>query len=121
MFVLTASIFAGIFMAYINSAMRGKVEVYLDEFETQVSTELYYQDPDTQEWVMYQTLYMDKNRMLGGPGEHSKYLQDAAVAIEDKRFEKHHGVDSKGTAAPFCIPCSARTCQAAPPSPSSYR
>ena len=39
-FVLTASIFAGIFMAYINSAMRGKVEVYLDEFETQVSTEL---------------------------------------------------------------------------------
>ena len=26
-------------MAYINSAMRGKVEVYLDEFETQVSTE----------------------------------------------------------------------------------
>ena len=96
-FVLTASIFAGIFMAYINSAMRGKVEVYLDEFETQVSTELYYQDPDTQEWVMYQTLYMDENRIWVDLENIPKYLQDAAVAIEDKRFEKHHGVDWRGT------------------------
>lgn len=46
-------------MAYVNSALRGKVEVYLDEFEASVSTELYYQDPDTQEWVMYQTLFMN--------------------------------------------------------------
>ena len=96
-FVLTASIFAGIFMAYINSAMRGKVEVYLDEFETQVSTELYYQDPDTQEWVMYQTLYMDENRIWVDLENIPKYLQKAAIAIEDKRFEKHHGVDWKGT------------------------
>ena len=96
-FVLTASIFAGIFMAYINSAMRGKVEVYLDEFETQGSTELYTQDPDTQEWVMYQTLYMDENRIWVGLENIPRYLQDAAVAIEDKRFEKHNGVDWKGT------------------------
>ena len=45
-FVVTLTIFSGIFMAYINSTMRGKVEVYLDEFETKVSTELYNQDPD---------------------------------------------------------------------------
>ena len=86
-FVLTASIFAGIFMAYINSAMRGKVEGYLDEFETQGSTELYYQDPDTQECVMYQTLYMDENRIWVDLENIPKYLQDAAVAIEDKRFD----------------------------------
>ena len=96
-FVLTSAIFAGIFMAYINSTMRGKVEVYLDEFEAQVSTELYYQDPDTQEWVMYQTLYMDENRIWTDLENIPKYLQDAAIAIEDKRFEKHHGVDWKGT------------------------
>ena len=30
--VLTMAIFAGIFSAYINSSMRGNVEVYLDEF-----------------------------------------------------------------------------------------
>ena len=92
-FVMTVAIFAGIFSAYINSAMRGKVEVYLDEFEAKVSTELYYQDPDTEEWVMYQTLYMDENRIWVDLENIPKYLQKAAIAIEDKRFEKHQGVD----------------------------
>ncbi len=97
-FVMTVAIFAGIFSAYINSAMRGKVEVYLDEFEAKVSTELYYQDPDTEEWVMYQTLYMNsENRIWTDLEDIPKYLQDAAIAIEDKRFESHHGVDWKGT------------------------
>ena len=96
--VVTLTIFSGIFMAYINSTMRGKVEVYLDEFETKVSTELYSQDPDTGEWVMYQTLYLNsENRIWTDLEDIPKYLQEAAIAIEDKRFEKHHGVDWKGT------------------------
>lgn len=97
-FAVTLTIFSGIFMAYINSTMRGKVEVYLDEFETKVSTELYSQDPDTGEWVMYQTLYLNsENRIWTDLEDIPKYLQKAAIAIEDKRFEKHHGVDWKGT------------------------
>ena len=97
-FVVTLTIFSGIFMAYINSTLRGKVEVYLDEFETKVSTELYSQDPDTGEWVMYQTLYLNsENRIWTDLEDIPKYLQKAAIAIEDKRFEKHHGVDWKGT------------------------
>ncbi len=97
-FVVTLTIFSGIFMVYINSTMRGKVEVYLDEFETKVSTELYSQDPDTGEWVMYQTLYLNsENRIWTDLEDIPKYLQKAAIAIEDKRFEKHHGVDWRGT------------------------
>ena len=97
-FVVTLTIFSGIFMAYINSTMRGKVEVYLDEFETKVSTELYSQDPDTGEWVMYQTLYLNsENRIWTDLEDIPKYLQKAAIAIEDRRFEKHHGVDWRGT------------------------
>ncbi len=96
--VLTMAIFAGIFMAYVNSALRGKVEVYLDEFEASVSTELYYQDPDTQEWVMYQTLFMNaEDRIWTDLDNIPKHLQEAVIAIEDKRFESHHGVDWKGT------------------------
>ena len=96
--VLTVAIFAGIFMAYVNSALRGKVEVYLDEFEASVSTELYYQDPDTQEWVMYQTLFMNaEDRIWTDLDNIPKHLQEAVIAIEDKRFESHHGVDWKGT------------------------
>ncbi len=96
--VLTIAIFSGIFMAYVSSALRGKVEVYLDEFEASVSTELYYQDPDTQEWVMYQTLFMNaEDRIWTDLDNIPKHLQEAVIAIEDKRFESHHGVDWKGT------------------------
>ena len=98
-FVLTGAIFAGIFSAYVNSSMRGKVEVYLDEFETKVSTELYYQEPESGEWVMYQTLFMDaENRIWANLDQIPKNLQKAVVAIEDKRFYTHKGVDWHGTA-----------------------
>ena len=98
-FVLTGAIFAGIFSAYINSSMRGKVEVYLDEFETKVSTELYHQEPESGEWVMYQTLFIDaENRIWANLDQIPKNLQKAVVAIEDKRFYTHKGVDWHGTA-----------------------
>ncbi len=98
-FVLTAAIFAGIFSAYINSSMRGRVEVYLDEFETKVSTELYYQEPSSGEWTMYHTLFLDsENRIWVDLEQIPKDLQKAVVAIEDKRFYKHKGVDWHGTA-----------------------
>lgn len=98
-FVLTAAIFAGIFSAYINSSMRGRVEVYLDEFETKVSTELYYQEPSIGEWTMYHTLFLDsENRIWADLEQIPKDLQNAVVAIEDKRFYTHKGVDWHGTA-----------------------
>lgn len=96
--VLTVVIFAGIFMTWINTSLKGHTEVYIDELETKVSTELYYLDAETDEWVMYQTLYSDgENRIYATLDEIPQYLQDAAVAIEDKRFESHNGVDLRGT------------------------
>ena len=96
--VLTGAIFAGIFSAYINSTMRGKVEIYLDEFESRGSTELYYPEPSTGEWTMYHTLFLDsENRIWADLDQIPKYLQEAAVAIEDRRFSSHHGVDWYGT------------------------
>ena len=96
--VLTIAIFVGIFMTWVNTSLKGHVEVYIDELETKVSTELYYLDAETDEWVMYQTLYSDgENRIYATLDEIPQYLQDAAVAIEDKRFESHDGVDLRGT------------------------
>ena len=96
--VLTIAIFTGIFMTWINTSLKGKVEVYVDELETKVSTELYYLDAKTDEWVMYQTLYSDgENRIWVDLDDIPKYMQDAAIAIEDKRFISHKGVDFRGT------------------------
>ena len=96
--VCTVLIFAVIFMAWVNSCLKGRAEVYFDEFETAVSTELYYQDAETEEWVMYQTLFMDgEDRIWVSLDQIPDDLKKAAVAIEDKRFERHPGVDLKST------------------------
>ena len=95
--VLTSAIFAGIFMTYVNTSLKGHVEVDMSEYDQKVSTELYYQDPDTKELVMYQTLFGDENRIWVDFDSIPKNLREATIAIEDKRFESHHGVDWHGT------------------------
>ena len=95
--VLTMAIFVGIFMTYINKSLKGHVEVDMSEYDRKVSTELYRLGTDGETWEMYQTLFSDENRIWVEIGDIPKYLQDATIAIEDKRFETHHGVDWKGT------------------------
>ena len=95
--VLTLAIFVGIFLKYIDTAMRGHVEVDLTEYTQEVSTELYYKDPDTGEWVMYQTLFANENRIWVDSENIPEYLKQATIAVEDKRFNEHEGVDWKGT------------------------
>ena len=47
---------------------------------------------------MYQTLFMNaEDRIWTDLDNIPKHLQEAVIAIEDKRFESHHGVDWKGT------------------------
>ena len=95
--VLTSAIFVGIFMTYVNTSLKGHVEVDMSEYDQKVSTELYYQDPDTKELVMYQTLFGNENRIWVDFDSIPKNLREATIAIEDKRFESHHGVDWHGT------------------------
>ena len=94
--VLTSAIFVGIFMTYVNTSLKGHVEVDMSEYDQKVSTELYYQDPDTKELVMYQTLFGDENRIWVDFDSIPKNLREATIAIEDKRFESHHGVREYG-------------------------
>ena len=95
--VLTAAMFVGIFMYYVETALKGHVEVDLSEYTQEVSTELYYKDPATGEWFMYQTLFANENRIWVDSEEIPDYMKKATIAIEDKRFEEHEGVDWKGT------------------------
>ena len=95
--VLTASMFVWIFMKYVDTSLRGHVEVDLSEYTQEVSTELYYKDPSTGEWFMYQTLFANENRIWIDSEDIPEYLKNATIAIEDKRFKTHEGVDWKGT------------------------
>ena len=95
--VLSLVLFAGIFMIYVNTVLKGHVELDLSEYTQEVSTEVYYQDPASGEWVMYQTLFANENRIWVESDQIPDYLKKATVAIEDKRFYTHHGVDWWGT------------------------
>lgn len=94
---LTILFFSIIFSIYIHKTMKNKVEVDLSAYDLSVATEMYAQDSETEEWSIYQTLYMGENRILVTGDQIPKNLRNATVAIEDKRFCKHHGVDWRGT------------------------
>lgn len=95
---LTVLFFSIFFYMYIQRTMAGKVEVDLAAYDLSVATEMYQKDSETQEWTMYQTLYMGENRILVTGDQIPEHLRKAAIAIEDKRFETHKGVDWRGTA-----------------------
>lgn len=60
---------------------------------------IYYYDKETGEPVELQTLVGSENRELVAYDDIPEELINAYVAIEDKRFYTHHGVDWKRTAA----------------------
>ena len=95
--LLTIVFFSILFSMYINRTMKNKVEVDLSAYDLSLATEMYAKDADTGEWSIYQTLYDGENRILLTSDQIPQSLRNAAVAIEDRRFYKHKGVDWKGT------------------------
>lgn len=95
--VLTMIFFSILFAIYINRTMKNKVEVNLNAYDLSQATEMYAKEKGSDEWKMYQTLYDGENRILLTADQIPENLRKAAVAIEDKRFYKHKGVDWKGT------------------------
>ena len=91
--LLTIIFFSILFSMYINRTMKNKVEVDLAAYDLSLATEMYAKDSDTGEYKLYQTLYDGENRILLTSDQIPQSLRDAAVAIEDKRFYKHKGVD----------------------------
>ncbi len=54
---------------------------------------IYVQDPETEEFYQYQELYDSENRVWIDFEDIPASFKDAIVSIEDKRFYQHHGVD----------------------------
>ena len=99
--VLTMIFFSILFAMYINRTMKNKVEVNLNAYDLSQATEMYAKEKGSDEWKMYQTLYDGENRILLTADQIPENLRKAAVAIEDKRFYKHKGVDWYRTTGAF--------------------
>ena len=99
--VLTAGIFAKIFLTYVDTTLRPTLGIATaEEMQLALASTMY----DKNGTAML-SLYDNGEETGGGNRELIEYkdlpkhLVDALVAIEDKRFWEHSGVDWIGTAS----------------------
>ena len=64
-----------------------------DSFSLDQTSVIYYENPETGKYEVLQTLYGGSNSTWVEYDDIPKNLIHACIAIEDKRFEKHQGVD----------------------------
>jgi len=97
-FVITGSIVAAVFAVYIKNYIDPTYDIENLQFESDLTTFLYYRD-ENDNWVEYEEerIHGSENRMWVSYDEMPADLVNAFVAIEDKRFFTHPGIDLRRT------------------------
>lgn len=89
---------ASVLFVYGFSVVHGDVVFNLeDEASNQNQTSFIYGYDEDNELVEITRLHGEENRIWLDMDDMTPYLSKAFIAIEDERFEKHHGVDWKRT------------------------
>lgn len=96
-FVVTGLLFLCIFAAYVKNCIIPSSELNLDEVTLNQSSSILYEDKKGN-WQELVTLSGAENRVWVDYDQIPEYMEQAVVAIEDKRFYKHNGVDWYRTA-----------------------
>ena len=91
--VVTGAMLACMAAMYVKVVIMPEANLELTDFSLNLTTTVYYKDQETDKDVELQQLHGTENRIWIGYDEIPQNLIDAAIAIEDKRFYKHHGVD----------------------------
>ena len=86
-------IFACIFAMYIKNDLTQQVDFSVEGFALDQTSVIYYQDRQTGQWEELRKLYEKENRVWIGLEEIPLNLKNACIAIEDRRFPEHQGVD----------------------------
>lgn len=110
--IITAAIIAATFLVYAFTFVDGKMDEDLDDLKLNFTTTIYSKD-NNGNWVEYQRLHGVYNRIWvsydrkAAESDDATYegipenLVNAFVAIEDKRFREHDGIDWKRTTSAF--------------------
>ena len=96
--LITSALLACFAAVYIKNVIMPDASLDLDWFNMDLSTTLYYEDRGTGDYQELSTLHGTENRIWVEFDQIPEDLKNAAVAIEDKRFYKHGGVDWLRTA-----------------------
>ena len=95
---LALLIFLCIFAVYVKNYLIPQAELSMEGFSLDQTTVIYYYDDAAGDYRELQKLYSSENRIWASYGEIPSDLVFAAIAIEDKRFPDHNGVDWLRTA-----------------------
>ena len=94
MVLLIAGVIVGVSLGiYIWGLANEPTGIDLNARSLNLSSFIYTKNPNTGEFEEYQTLYGVENRIWVDLNDMPKYMPEAIIAIEDKRFLEHHGVD----------------------------
>lgn len=99
-FITTGLLFACIFAFYVKTSLSTDLDITLEDFSVSLSSTIWYSDSEghSQELV---TLNSTVNRVWVDYENIPEDMEHALVAIEDKRFYKHKGVDWYRTVGAF--------------------
>ena len=90
---LTFLIFFCIFAMYVKNELSEQVDFSVEGFALDQTSVIYYEDRETGRWKELKKLYSSENRVWVGLEDIPINLKNACIAIEDKRFNEHSGVD----------------------------
>lgn len=96
----TGLLFACIFAYYVKTNLSQDLDISLEEMSLNLASTIYYTD-DSGNVQTLAALHGTENRVWVNYENIPQYMEHAAVAIEDQRFYKHHGVDWYRTTAAF--------------------
>ncbi len=96
--VITGSLLLCYAAVYVKTAVMPKAHIDLSAYNLNENSIIYYEDKTSGQWRELQTLMGKENREIIEYKDIPEDLINAFVAIEDKRFWQHHGVDWKRTA-----------------------
>ncbi|MDO4269896.1 MAG: transglycosylase domain-containing protein, partial [Eubacteriales bacterium] len=85
--------------SYINPTVQEDITQLSQNTGLDLNSFIYSVDPNTGEEKLYETLKGLENRVPVTIDKVPQELKDAVIAVEDKRFYEHKGVDWKGTLA----------------------
>ncbi len=99
--VLTALFFAIIFASYVKNSLDDELDVNLSDFALAQTSTIYYWDDISSSWQILEELSGREKRKWVSFEDIPEDCINAAVAIEDKRFWTHQGVDWYRTTGAF--------------------
>lgn len=95
--VISGTIVAGALTIYIFNGEDADTNIDLKKLQLNYTSIMYANNPQTGEPIEVERLHGTEDRVWVSFDKIPKYLKEAAIAIEDKRFYQHQGVDWRRT------------------------